>query len=218
MKISSISGLDTFLSNNYLMRVAPVTSEHLVMVGRVKISHVAKGYPVINQELKISVDIPSDYPKNPPKFRELGGFIPKNEKFHINPDGSICLGSPFSLMVQLQADDCFNNLFENFFIPYAYACLLKINHNIDFVFGELEHGNRGEIEELAERFKVTNDDQVVKCLKALTLKKRVANKKICPCGCLRKLAECKTHEHLNSCRILLPRSKFFKLWDKISKI
>lgn len=199
------------------MRVAPVSSDNIIIVGRVKIYHESEGYPVINQQLEISVNIPSDYPRNPPIFKELGGIIPNTGSFHINPDETICLGSPFSLMVQLQDNNCFNNFFEKLFIPYAYACLLKINHKINFIFGELKHGSKGEIEELAELFKVVDDHQVLECLKALTLKKRIANKKLCPCGCLKKLTQCKTHNYLNSCRLLLPRNNFSKIWKRLSK-
>ncbi|ENV50206.1 hypothetical protein L292_2395 [Acinetobacter junii CIP 107470 = MTCC 11364] len=215
--VNSIHGLDIFLHNNHLMRVTPVSDSSIFIEGSVKIYHEAEGYPVINQKLEISVKIPPDYPRSPPIFRELGGVIPNDGNFHINPDGTICLGSPFSLMAQLQKDNCFNNFFEIFFIPYAYACLLKINHKIDFIFGELRHGSAGEIDELKELFKVDDVHQVLECLKALTLKKRVANKRLCPCGCSKKLSQCKTKSYLNRYRSLLSRNFFSKTWTRLSK-
>jgi hypothetical protein len=199
------------------MRLEPLGSDaSLVVSGKIQLNHKYQNYPTIACWMNLRLTIPSEYPRVPPVLEEIGGVIPKNGDFHVNPDGTICLGSPFRLHIALAKDSCINKFYQIFFIPYAYAALLKLQHNIDFIFGELSHGSKGELEDFSDIFCVEDKESVVACLKALSQKKRIANKCTCPCGCGKRLGACKIHYTINQYRNLVPRKQYSKFAQRFA--
>lgn len=212
----NVDGIKEFLASNPLMRLNPINQDgSLVVNGRVRMNHVHQGYPVIGCWVTLRVTIPSGYPKQLPVFEETGGLIPRDGDYHVNPDGTICLGSNFRLHMALSIDSCINRFYQLFFVPYAYAALLKLQHNVNFIFGELSHGVKGELEDFCELFNVANSDSVFACLKALSQKKRIANKHVCPCGCGNRLGACKFNCVINQYRNIVPRSQFCKISQQL---
>lgn len=116
----------------------------------------------------------------------------------------------------MEKTNSFNDFFNGLFIPYAYAVLLKVNHGIDMIFGELSHGDEGEIEDYIDAFNSSSKSHALKCLNALSVRKRVANKKPCPCGCQKRLGICSLHLKLNGYRTL-PRCFFRNAYNKLIK-
>ena len=211
-----VGGLEKFLDENPLMRLEPIgLTDNLVISGKVLLNLKDNGYPQIKEELKLQIEIPRSYPSQAPLFKEVGGCIPQSDEYHINNDGSMCLGSPFKIDVSLAENSCLSDFFNKFFIPYIYALLLKLKHKIDFIYGELSHGVAGEVEDFMELFGVRRKQEVLDCLSALGLKKRISNKHKCPCGCGERLGVCKLHLTLNSYRNRLPRSKYKIFWNKL---
>lgn len=209
----SLDGLKEFLANNPMMRLEPLGSDaSLVISGKIQLNHKYHDYPTIVCWMKLKLTILPGYPNVSPIFEETGGLIPKSGDFHVNPDGTICLGSPFRLRMALSKDCCINNFYQLFFIPYAYAALLKLNYNIDFVFGELSHGRKGEIDDFCDIFGVGNKFTVIKSLKSLSQKKRIANKLMCPCGCGKRLGICGFHYIINRYRKVTSRRQFYKMY------
>jgi len=210
-------GFDIFINENPMMRQLPVKADgSVILEGKVYL-HLSYGsHPTVNQTVKLRISIPQLYPRVPLVFEEIGGFIPKDEDHHVNPDGTLCLASPFKVMSALSLNSNLNYFYKQFFIPYIYAVILKINHGINFVFGELGHGNIGEIEDLATVFNLDDTHQVLACLDALSLKKRISNKKICPCGCGVRLGRCKMHLILNKHRGVLSKKWYRSLKNKLS--
>lgn len=200
-----------------MMRQLPVEADGSISLeGKIYLNHSYDKYPTINNVVELKIIIPESYPCEPIKFEEVGGLIPKNADYHVNPDGSLCLGSPFKAMKALRLNPDLNTFFESFFIPYIYAVILKIEHDINFIFGELSHGTTGEVEDLEEIFAVSGKDKVLACLDALAMKKRIANKRPCPCDCNTRLGRCSTRFAINSQRKIFPRSWYRALRIKLS--
>ncbi|UYM17678.1 ubiquitin-conjugating enzyme family protein [Endozoicomonas euniceicola] len=209
-------GLDAFLADNPLVRLEPMAQDApLTLTGKVLLNHHHGDYPVIREYLSLKVTIPRKYPHEPPVFEEVGKVIPKSENYHVNPDGSLCLGSPFRIMTFLHDESCFNSFYQSFFIPYGYAALLKKHHGIEFIFGELKHGDDGEFEDFQALFDVQSKKEIIGFLYALSLKKRVANKIDCFCGCSSRLGKCLIHHRVNSFRKRLPRCRYSLLKERL---
>lgn len=210
-----IYGLEDFLKTYSAMSLRPRTdSDSVWLRGSVRINHQFEKYPAINKKVHLEIEIPKDFPSTPPIFKELDNFFPVSADYHVNPDQTLCLSSPFQLKMFLVSTPDFNEFFKNFFIPFAYAVCLKIQHNIDMVFGELSHGDDGEIEDFEEAFGVDGRFQVLGCLHALSIRKRVANKKKCLCGCGLRLGRCKLHLRLNNYR-KMPRKYFQSAFNRL---
>lgn len=141
---------------------------------------------------------------------EIGLKIPKTEFFHINPNKSFCLGSPFRLKMLLSNDSSLNNFVEKCLIPYLYAISLKLKYNINLVFGELAHGNAGLYDDYKDILGLETDKQVQKAFDLLSMKKRVSNKKKCPCGCEQRLGKCFFRFKIHNIRKQIPTSWFKK--------
>lgn len=196
-----IDGLNDFLKSYPAMSIKPTAdSGSLRLKGSIRINHQFENYPVINKNIRLEIEIPKNYPASPPVFRELDGYFPISGDYHVNHDQTLCLASPFQLKMFLALTPDFNEFFKHFFIPFAYAVCLKIQHNIDMVFGELSHGVVGEIEDLEDALGVNGQAKVLLSLRALSTKKRIANKRDCPCGCGKILGKCSFHFLLNDFR------------------
>jgi hypothetical protein len=209
-------GFDIFINENPMMRQLPVKADGSVIIEGKVYLHLSYGsHPTVNQTVKLRISIPQLYPRVPLVFEEIGGFIPKDGDHHVNPDGTLCLGSPFKVMKALSINSDINDFYNQFFIPYIYAVILKINDGIEFVFGELSHGDIGELEDLASVFNLDGTHKVLACLDALSMKKRIANKKLCPCGCGVRLRLCKMHITLNEHRGVLSRKWYRSLKNKL---
>ncbi|OCQ17947.1 hypothetical protein A7985_25050 [Pseudoalteromonas luteoviolacea] len=201
-----IKGLERFFKENPLMGYGPVTHDGEIRLnGKVELNHSYENYPAVQQLIDLKIIIPSGYPNTQPEFEEVGGFVPRIDEFHINPSGTLCLGSPFRIDKYLRVNSDFLEFFNAFFIPYIYAVALKKDHGINFVFGELKHGSEGELEDFASEIGLTNKEELIACAHALSQKKRIANKGPCPCNCGLRLGKCELHLQLNKLRKTLPR-------------
>src|SRR3989344_3311374 len=47
---------------------------------------------ILWRTFKVKIEIPKNYPESPPKIYEIGDVIPKEPDWHINYDGSCCVG------------------------------------------------------------------------------------------------------------------------------
>ncbi len=214
--VLKINGLDRFFKENPLMGYEPVTRDgETRLKGKVQLHHSYENYPVVQQLIELQIIIPPGYPNDPPVFEEIGGFIPRADDYHINPNGSLCLGSPFRVDTFLRDNSDFLVFFNAFFIPYIYAVALKKDLGINFVFGELKHGTEGELEDFASVIGLINQSELVACADVLSLKKRIANKKPCPCNCGLRLGKCVAHHRLNKLRKSLPRNWYQKFKTRI---
>lgn len=191
MKSEESIGLDRFLSLYPRMRVQPSCSNLICMEGQFEIRASFKNCPNIEDSYRLSIRLPQVFPRELPQFFELGGRIPRDADHHVFPeDGSLCLGSPLRLYFIAKSAKDFTDFVQQTLVPYLYAISHCEKTGKSFLFGELKHGKVGLFEDYVELLQLRSPQQVDYTLSLLAMKKRLANKKPCPCGCGSRLGVC----------------------------
>lgn len=206
MNLDSIR-LHDFLRDHPEVSVKPSKSKDVVLRGSLHFSAKSETGPPIDDVYKLEILIPHNFPIDAPVVKELDQKIPRSEDFHVNPDDSLCLGSPLRLKRILKQNPTITGFVTYVLIPYLYGVSLKAqNPEKQFFMGELDHGASGIIDDYKVLFGLSNKEQVIAALRLLGLKKRIANKKPCPCECGLKLGQCKKRKILNQYREIASRS------------
>lgn len=204
---TNIPGLNEFLTEYPEMSLAPTRGNETILKGIFSFSAQPKGKILINDSYRLRIVIPWEFPKITPEVFEIGRKIPRDGQHHVNPDDTLCLTSPLRLRQRLQQDPTLDGFTRNCLLPYLYNISHKIKYG-SFPFGELAHGIEGEIADYLVLFNLKIPEQVIKTLFLLGIKKRIANKKSCPCGCGKRLGVCHFHYKVNNFRKLAYRSWF----------
>jgi hypothetical protein len=202
----AIPGLDEFLNDQPFISIRPSNRNSLLLEGDFQFCAEHQGYPKISDTYHLQISIPKDFPRHVPTVREIDKKIPGEADFHVNRDGTLCLGSRIRLMARLQAEPTIQGFSKNCIVPYLYAMSLKLKHGHDFIFGELRHGVQGELDDYKDLLGLKCSDQVVPALLCLLKKRRLANKMPCPCGCQRRLGKCGFNVTVRSFRKILPKA------------
>ena len=205
-----------FLQEHPGMSLAPSRTAKTVLSGQFSFRRTYHGANEISETYEVRVSVDEDFPKSPPIIEEAGRRIKRIAEYHVNPDGTLCLGSPIRLRAILANAPTLSAFVEKCLVPYLYAVTHKMRHGGKMIFGELAHGDSGEIEDYETLFQVQSKDAVLNALKALSLKKRVANKRQCPCGCGQRLGMCRTHRVLNSFRKICPRCCYAADYNRLN--
>lgn len=190
------------------MSTGPWTLPGLFIRGKFRFKANFPGLTEIDDQYTIKMIFPPNFPHDLPKVEEVGGEIPRDGNYHVNPDGTLCLGSPLRLLKKINVCKSMVGFAEKCLIPYLYAVSYKRSNGGDFIFGELDHGNPGIIKDYSVMFGLKEKDQIKKALHLLGIRKRLANKYPCPCGCGRRLGVCSLHDKLNEYRKMAPVSWF----------
>ena len=202
----AIPGLDEFLYDQPFTSISPSKGNPLLLEGDFQFCAEYEGHPRISDTYHLRISVPEDFSRQIPTLREIGGKIPREADFHVNSDGTLCLGSRIRLMGRLQEDPTVLGFSKSCIVPYLYAMSLKLLLGHGFIFGELLHGFHGELDDYRELLGLTDNNQVVPALLCLLKKKRVANKMACPCGCNRRLGKCDLNLTVKKFRHILPRA------------
>lgn len=204
MNLDSL-GLSAFLADYPNMSVA-VTSDgstDLVLNGIFDFAAKFKDEPEVEDSYSIEIRVPDSFPRELPTVKELGNKIPRDGKHHINPDETLCLGSPLRLKMLVREEQTLSGFASNCIVPYLYWITTK-----KFAVGELAHGDVGIIADYMTLFGLSDPKQIIPTLKLLGMKKRAANKKPCPCGCGVRLGRCVKRFILNRYRGIASREWF----------
>lgn len=194
-------GLGEVLRTYRGLRLAPHEGEGLFLIGDLKFeAHPPRREP-ITDTYSLEVWVPAAFPRALPKVRERAGRIPKD--YHTNPDDTLCLGSPVRLHLALHERPTLKGFIETCIIPYL-AGYSHYEQTGEFLFGELKHGSEGLIQEYMALFRVGTAEACVEMLNLMGMKKRVANKRPCPCGSRLRVGRCH-HRVLNPLRYRLGR-------------
>ncbi len=140
----------------------------------------------VQDEYEVAIIIPEDYPDTPPVVKETGGRIPKH--FHLNPDGTLCLGTPLEVKRKFGEEHSLLGFVENLLIPFLYSHSFKQEYG-EMPFGELSHGIEGILESYEEVFGVNDDFAVLGFLRILA-DDNYRGHMPCPCGSDAKLRNC----------------------------
>lgn len=180
----------------------------LVVAGAFEFCAAADGVATLTECFNLRIEIPRDFPKSLPAVFEIGGRIPPSGLYHVNKDGSLCLGSPLRLRWLLSGMRTLMTFAEKCIIPYLYAISHKLANGGELVFGELAHGRSGELADYIELLQVNSALQARLAITFLGMKKRHANKQRCVCGCGIRLGKCQFNARLREFRALAPRAWF----------
>ena len=204
-KLASQRDIDLLLSAHPGMALRPSQDGDIHLRGRFRFSASTTGSPVVEDAFQLHIKISRRDKDRLPLVYETGGRIPMDGNHHVNPDGSLCLGAPLRLHKILGRNYSLIDFVERCVIPFLYAISLAEAGYPRFQFGELAHGANGLVDDYLRLFGCSSKEVLVRHLRSLTLKKRHANKQLCPCCCGRKLVKCRTHKLLLEMRSTIPK-------------
>lgn len=168
--------------------------------------------PVVGAKIcdayELEIEVPASFPRGVPKVKELSRKIPRDGKHHVNPDDTLCLGSPLRLLKKIAECPTLPGFAEKCLVPFLYAVSKKLLNGGELAFSELAHGEKGVVDDYMELFGLRSAEEVIRALELAGMKRRIANKRPCPCKCGRRLGCCSFHNKLNQFRGLAPRSWF----------
>jgi hypothetical protein len=208
MGVKALNSLNQFLDDYPGMSTAPYSGAGVCLRGKFRFRTKVSGGEEIEDSYKLEIIVPNKFPQALPEAKETGGKIPRDGNFHVNPNGSLCLGSPIRLLKKIHNSPSLSGFAGKCLIPYLYAVSYKLRNGGGFIFGDLNHGDPGIVEDYSQIFGLKEPTQIVQAIQLLGFKKRIANKKPCPCGCGRKLRACSFNHKLSEFRKMAPASWF----------
>lgn len=210
-------GLDGFLKEYPSMAIRPSTSHGLRLKGIFRFSADHPSHGAVTDSFSLEIIVPESFPRDLPVVLETAGRIPRPGAFHVNGDGSLCLGSYLRLLVKVSREPTLCGFASRCLVPYLYAVSLKLRNGGALVFGELPHYGPGMLQDYAQLFSVTTPERAHQALILLTLKKRIANKRLCPCGCKLRLGRCRFRYRLRDFRKLASRGWYRAQLGQVSE-
>ncbi len=203
-----MNSLSQFLSDYPGMSITLCSDAGVYLRGKFRFKANVSGGDELEDSYKLEIVVPDKFPQALPRVKETGGKIPRDGNFHVNPDGTLCLGSPLRLLRKVHSSPSLTGFAEKCLVPYLYAVSCKLRHGGDFVFGELAHGDQGIVDDYSVMLGLKERHQITRAIHLLGMKKRIANKKPCPCGCGKRHGTCPFHHKLNEFRKMAPVSWF----------
>jgi hypothetical protein len=200
-------GVEELLRKYPGLRLLPTVDEDLRIAGTLEFSAQSFGLEYITDQYEIAMSVASSFPQSVPVVREVGGRVPKD--FHKMTGGELCLGSPTRLRLILSDTSSLLLFIERCVIPYLYGYSL-VEKGGTLPFGELAHGTKGLREDLADLIGFRDEQLLDQFVKLVSLKKRYANKRPCPCGSGLRVGRCHNRK-LNLLRAKLGRRWFASL-------
>jgi hypothetical protein len=208
MPDKDIIGIDEFLCNNSDMVLVPCRTRDVIIKGIFRFYAAPSGGIDIEDSYNLKIVVPHIFPRALPKVFELDEKIKREPDYHVNEDGSLCLGSPVRLLKYIAEQPTLQLFGQKLLVPYLYAISHHFRVGGKLLFGELAHGIPGILQDYSLIFQLQTLKQIKEALIYLGLRKRIANKKPCPCGCGLLLGKCKHHYILNKYRYLASRNWF----------
>jgi len=143
----------------------------------------------VKDDYDVEIEIPSDYPQNPPTAKETSHKIPRKMDNHVNPkDGTLCLGTPLAVKITFAKERTLLWFVREQLIRFLSSYSYKRDYG-SFPNGELSHGDKGLLEYYSDLFSVEDNWQVLGLLKILT-DDNYRGHALCPCGSNKKVRNC----------------------------
>jgi hypothetical protein len=206
----TVPGLVEFLHDYPGMGLLPITGPKILIEGEFQFCAAATDRVQIVDSYRLRVTVPDAFPADLPVVEELGSKIPRKGAFHVNRDGTLCLGSPLRLLLRLSNRPTLPGFASECLVPYLYAVSHKLQFGGALPFSELDHDRPGELRDYMDLFSLARPDQAEQVIRLLAMKKRRANKLPCPCDCGRRLGKCRFNRRIRRFRKLASRSWFRK--------
>jgi len=172
--------------NKYPKLSEPETvNEYLVIQGAIDvIDETGKNWGDYN----VRIVILPDYPSSPPKLFETGGKIKREKDWHINTDGTCCLG-PRGKEIQLFTNGgSLITWIDSFVFPFLANHTLK-NETGEYANKEYSHGAKGILEFYQDEWGMKDEKLVLQTLQTISGQRMSRNQK-CFCGSSKKYKHC----------------------------
>jgi len=154
---------------------------------------------------EVKIELPDDFPQSAPRVFEVGGRIPKEPDYHINPgDNSACVFAQPERYEKWPPGsgirDFLNGPMKEFFFSQAFREL-----NGTWPFGEWSHGGEGILEYYASRLG-TGDLGTLRELLKLALLPKLYRQWPCPCNPEVRVTACHA-DRVRTLSGLIPRDE-----------
>ena len=189
MSNRDLFGVAQFLKEYPGMSIQPFKGQDLVFKGVFAFTANTPNGLEISDCYSLKISIPKRFPIALPNVWEIAGKIPRNGDYHINPDDTLCLGTSLRILTKIKENPSLSGFAKSCLEPYLYAVSYKLKNGGELCFGELAHGKQGIIDDYRDLLGLRTEEQIMEALMLLGMKKRVANKKPCPCGCGNRLGD-----------------------------
>ena len=190
------------------MSLLPSYKDTWIIQGSVTMDIDDSTHGTVEDEFLLKIIISKTFPNEIPRVFELEDRFPKTADHHTYIDGSLCLGSPLSIQKRIHENPTIEGFVETCIVPYLFSMSLYLKGNKTFVLGELSHGTIGILEDYLEIFHLKTVPQVIKLIDILCMKKKAANKQVCPCGCDQVITKCKMQKIVIEYRNAMSRKDF----------
>jgi len=207
-------GIDSLLTTHPGLRLAPSRDESIRVTGRIRFTAFINGFETIEDNYELEISIPPAFPEEVPLVLETGGRIPQD--WHRNPGKSLCLGSPTTVRLMTIRAKTMDNFVKVLVVPYLYKRSYFERHQT-VPMGELDHGMKGVLKEFVDLFGTSEDQAAMSMVFLTSLRRRVANKRPCPCGVGKPLGRCKHRWKINELRKELGRGWFKNQFRQIEE-
>lgn len=169
------------------LRIVPSIGNELVLAGKLAFHVSGPDGLAIADEYSVEVLVPPNFPRSLALVRETDGRIPK--RHHKLEDDFLCLGTPTEQRLVLARCPTLPHFVSRLVVPYLYGYSYYAEHGT-LPYGEEQHGDQGIRDQLGRLFHAPAISGVEEFLRLTSLKKRSANKLLCPCQSGRRLGRC----------------------------
>ena len=183
------------------LSIKPASNGTLIVQGDFRFSAV-EGDEKIEDIYQLEIRVPGEFPGRPLQVTETNGRIPSS--YHSNPDGTLCLGSPMRIQLALAKYPTLPSFIKECLIPYLFG-FSHYEKTGNMRFPDLQHGHEGLFDEYMSILGVHSKPACLEMLRLLGLKKRHANKQLCPCNSGHVVGKCHSRT-LNQLRKSLSRT------------
>lgn len=157
--------------------------------------------PDIPEAFHLEIEVSREHPRVVPRAFETAGRIPRS--YHKLVGNAFCLSSRLRLAIAVHRTPDLCAFFERFVVPYLYryAHLEKFGTE---PWPDLPHEEAGLLKDYMKLFEAPSPEHAIRFLERLGERKRVANKRACPCGSGRRVGRCH-HLQFEKLRQVRPR-------------
>jgi hypothetical protein len=174
----------------------------------------ANGYCWEKYDVKIALY--DQYPNVLPMIWETGGKITRTADWHVNNNGSLCVGTDVCQYHTLAAGITLLDWIEKLAIPYLANHKLKLDKG-NYSNVERSHGWMGVYEEYAELFNISSKNKLLERLRLCSDRAEMSRNISCFCGSGRKYKRCYLL-HPEAHRLHVPKMLVWKHIDEIMKL
>lgn len=137
----------------------------------------------------VQIDIERDYPLSLPSITETGKRIFRSEDWHINKDGTCCVGTPAEQFRKLHGRMTLLNWVDAFAVPF-FANYIYRKDKGRYFNGQWSHGIKGIYEDYATLYDLPNLALLLQRLRYCSDRERLSHNALCFCNSGKRYKRC----------------------------